>query len=166
MNIPSDLIISPVVSRRPVLEQPVTSTPITVQSIPLPEGTRTIRKPMRPLSPRRLNFSSGGTLTDMEEVGAHITRGMTEHLNKSAFARALTTLEKHRMRLNVIMWHLTPIYKCADCDEEVTLCHACIKTLRECTERLVLLNEFYEDYCVDREESEGSKNNGANVTYV
>ena len=95
------------------------------------------------LQPRRLNFSGSdwGSIEGVEK---------SDPLTKQAIEKnKLTTheimLQRHRKRIQVIMWHLSPIPACIDCDDLGTMCFDCLKTLRECTQRMVELADDFND---------------------
>ena len=101
--------------------------PTNRQLEPTSDNTRAPKK-TRQCVPRRLIFNDYTWEAHMQA-----TEDNTSTNTATTQLEAIKTL---RRRLNVILWHLSPLYMCQECDDSGILCPLCMASLKECSSRL------------------------------
>ena len=73
----------------------------------------------------------------------HEARSRVKNATYDIVRQDMGILEQHKRRIRVIKYHLGPVGSCLDCQESVYMCSACIKTIKECTSRLIKICKYY-----------------------
>ena len=73
----------------------------------------------------------------------HEARGRVKNAVYDTVRQDVGILEQHKRRIRVVKYHLGPVCSCMDCQESVYMCSACIKTIKECTSRLIEICKYY-----------------------